>query len=216
MRKRRHKALLALALSVAFVLGGCTGEETKAESRLKEACVSGILKGKEMFEEPESDAFLKLVSEGDFEGMSLVIYYVGPNAMWAYPTSIDELVDISSNELIVQHGIGGIAVANGEELARHAGLLYLLASEELVPLGQDYRMDARVYCVFKDKYNRKIFEVAMWGRPEKSGSGSATFINGVYVEDKDIYYDIFIPFLPEKLARAWEEQKPSSQTQDKE
>ena len=189
MKKRAQRVLLVFVLSVSFMFGGCAKDE--------------------LLSEPEPDEFFRLVSNGAVEDMSLTIYYMQPRILTFIPVDIDSIIASCSDDKFTMYGGGGIVVIEGKDLARHTDLLYVLSNEELKPLERSYYLNARIYYIFKDKSKRTIFEVAMWGYAGDGSASVAILVNGLYVEDIDIYYDIVIPFLPENIASVLEEWKPS-------
>ena len=75
-------------------------------------------------------------------------------------------------------------------------MLEQLANTVLTPAEQEPDGFARIYYEFKTKQNRTIYSVCMW-----SGSGGI-FVNGLVVEEEDIFYDVIMPFLPTDAAEA--------------
>ena len=188
-------ALLAFVLSVSLMLGGCTKEEVTFD--------------------PEPSEFFKMVRDGEIGEISLTIYYMYPTALSLIPIDIESIMATCGAEEFTKYGHGGIIVVEGTELAKYTDLLIALSTEKLIPLEQDYYMNARIYYVFRDKDGRTIFEVVMWGYAKDSDSvkdnKSAVFVDGLYVKEKDIYYDIIIPFIPnESIVSILEDWKPSS------
>ena len=218
MKQRKYcRIALAFVLAVILLLGGCTKEEYAFKGHLKKVFVFDCFFREELFPELAPDEFNKLITNSDIEGMSLTVYYAGLFAIFEWPVDIDGVVRMSGAEEYVKYGLGGIVIIEDLELMNYIGLLRLLSSEDAVSLGQDYRIDARIYYVFKDKYRRTIFEVALWGNFRDSDGNymRAIFVNGVYTEEKDMYYDIVIPFLPDNYADALERWKPSSAAKGK-
>jgi len=189
MKQRKHRVLLAFVLSVSLMFCGCAKEDVTFE--------------------PEPSEFFKMVRDGEIEDLSLTIYFVRPWAESFANVSIDELIAWSSTEDAAKYGFGGIIVIEGTELTKYTDLLISLSTEKLIPIELDCYLNARIYYVFRDKDERTVFEVAMWAFVR--GEGNAIFVNGVYVKEKGIYYDIIIPFIPdERIVGRLEEMKPTS------
>ena len=207
MRHKWHRILLPFVLSFILVLGGCTREEYVFDSHVRKAIEFDCFFRKEMLPELAPDEFHRLVSTGSIEDMSLTIYYMKPWILTWAPVGIDDLIGWCGTEAVTKYGEGGIVVIEGTELAELTELLILLSNEEPMSLKQDYRINGRIYYVFKDKYRRTIFEVAMWAysRDNDGKPISALFVNGIFIEQKEIYYDIVIPFLPENVAGSLKE-----------
>ena len=193
MRQRKQRVLLAFVLSFSLILGGCGKERATFE--------------------PEPSEFFKMVRDGEIEDISLTIYYMSLSIWTLIPVDIESIIETCGSEEFIMHGSGGIIVVEGTELAKHTDLLIALSSEVLIPIERDYYINARIYYVFKDKSENTLFEVAMWSYAKGSAGQDriAIFVNGLYVKEKDIYYDIIIPFIPdERIVSRLEEMKPSS------
>ena len=212
MRQRMHRMLLALVLVFVFLLCGFTKEEYAFDGHLTKVFVFDCFFRKGLLPELAPGEFLRLVTNGEIESMSLTIYYMHPPVHTWGPVWIDHLIGWCGSEGAIKSGEGGIVVVEGIELAKYTVLLSLLSKEELVLDDQDNYMNARIYYVFKDKYRRTLLEVALWGydRYGALDHSIAVYTNGIYVEDKDIYYDIIIPFLPDRVSSILERWKPSS------
>jgi len=188
IKQRKHRVLLAFVLSVSLMFGGCGKEEVAFE--------------------PEPSEFFKMIRDGEIEDISLTIYYMHPTALSLIPIDIESIIATCGAEEFTKYGHGGIVVVEGTELAKYSDLLTVLSTEKLIPLEQDYYMNARIYYVFKDKSERTVLEVVMWGYV-RGRTVTAIFVNGLYVENKDIYYDVVTPFLPKEFANAYDKLKPS-------
>jgi len=85
-------------------------------------------------------------------------------------------------------------IIDGSSLEEHCDLFKQICSDILIPVEQKSRIDARFYYVFKTEKNRKIFDVAMWGHD------GSIYVNGLEVQENDIFYKIVMPFLPDYMA----------------
>jgi hypothetical protein len=141
------------------------------------------------------DYFSELIENRKIGEISLTIYYVDPGLLRLLPYDIDFLVKSAITDIIYV-----------DDLGEHIDLFRQLNSDALVPVEDVSRIDAEIYYVFKNKYNRKIFDVAMWG------SGYSIYINGLEVKSDDIFYDIIMPFVPDEIADYLEASKIASAT----
>ena len=128
--------------------------------------------------------FSKLIKYGKIRDLNLTIYYMSPSFFTLMPTSIDDLTKIQSKF---------VTVINVSNLEDHVDLLKQISSDALIPIKNESRIDARFYYVFKNKFNRKIFDVAMWGDDYN------VYVNGFEFKSNDIFYDIVMPFLSEDM-----------------
>lgn len=140
---------------------------------------------KDMRSENVLNNLSKIIEEKDFNGLSLTIYYISPYILTRAPLSVDGLINFDDVTKIV---------VSGSELEKHIDLLKQLSKDDLIPVKNKSRVNARLYYVFETINEGKILNVAMW-----SGNGGV-FINGLEVEWNDIFYDIIMPFLPKEAA----------------
>ena len=159
--------------------------------------------GNDMSPEKAFDQFSKQIENGRVKELTLTIYYINPSVLTPLPWSIDFFVYGSSS---VENPKGKKDDANGaydqkfvidgNQLEEHSDLLKKISSDVLVPTEQKSYVDVRIYYMF-EKNNRKIFDVAMWG-------GDNIFVNGIEVEENEIFYAIIMPFLSKDAAKALE------------
>lgn len=145
-----------------------------------------ICRGNDMRPEKALDNFSKLIEKGNIDDLNLTIYYYGVFKLTLYPQSKDELINETNRTKII---------VSGSDLKKHLNLFNLLRSDALIPVEQESRIDARIYYVFETQKGRRAFDVTMWGSNDYS-----IFVNGVEFKENDIFYDIIIPFLPDKEA----------------
>ena len=138
----------------------------------------------------ELSKYIERINWGEGDELSLTIYYMSPNVL--------TLVPLSKRDLIKREYEIKITVS-GRRLRDHIDLLEQIANAELTPVEQEPYEYVRLYYVFKTKWNRKIFDVCLW-----SGSDDI-YVNGIQVEENDVFYEIVIPFLPEDAAEIFEE-----------
>ena len=137
--------------------------------------------------------FSKIIETGNLDDLTLTIYS-GAFVDTPRPSRIDDLLK-RCNPIVV----------DGNTLKEHINLLNQLSNMNLVP---DWRktscLDARIYYVFETKEHGKILYVAMWGH---GNNYTNILVNGIEVKEKNIFYDIIIPFLREDKAKILEEFK---------
>ena len=114
--------------------------------------------GKKMQPEESLNHFSKLIESENLDGISLTIYFMDLGVFTLHPISVDDL--IAENHT---HKID----VNSDQLKEHSNLLKKIGNTSLISLTQEVNqktyVDARIYYVFKDKKDQKIFDVAMWG-----------------------------------------------------
>jgi len=140
--------------------------------------------GKDMSPEKALNSFSKLLEKENLDDLRLTIYYIDPSILTRAPLSVDGLINNSHvNKVVV----------NSSNLKEHIDLLNQFNLDLLQPVENNTRIDARFYYMFETKKNRKIFDVGMWG------GDNSIFVNGIEVQENDIFYDVVIPFLPEEI-----------------
>ena len=139
--------------------------------------------------------FSKQIEQGNLNDLSFTIYYVSPNIFTLYPWSVDDLVR------------GHPIVIDGTRLEEHIDLLKQMSNAALIPVEHETRINARIYYVFETKKGKKIFDVAMWG------DDNSIYVNGLEVEENNIFYDVLMPFLPEDAAEELQTYLSQGQTE---
>ncbi|MWC31236.1 hypothetical protein [Paenibacillus sp. MMS18-CY102] len=131
----------------------------------------------------------ELIQNENIDDVSLSIYYVNPHILTRYPWSVDHLIKSSSVEKIV---------INGSDLEEHFNSFNQLNNIALMPVKHESRINARLYYVLESKKNGKLFNVSMWG------DDNCIFVNGIEVQENDIFYDFIMPFLPDDAVKELE------------
>ena len=131
--------------------------------------------------------FVKQIEEGNFDDISLTIYYSHIFTPLAI-TSVKDLINHSSTQKFV---------FDGNQLAEHIDLLKTISNVELIPTKNISYTDARIHYVFEKK-GRKIFDVTIGGLYEyEDGAYEAIiFVNGKKFKNDEILDKIMEPFLP--------------------
>lgn len=145
--------------------------------------------GNNMRPEKELKNFTKEIENGNLANLGLTIFYLSPSTLTLYPLSVDDLINSSNVHKVV---------INGSRLDENIELLKQINNDALVPVQQKSRINARIYYVFENNKERKIFDVAMWGETD------SIFVNGCEVKENDIFYDVIMPFLPEDAVKELE------------
>ena len=160
--------------------------------------------------------FAKIVEQGDLSDLSLTIYHTNPHTLGPFaPWSVDSFRSSHHEQKIV---------VSGSELEEYIDLFKQISSDDLVPISpfnkislytdlfkdvigaglfevlyymrNSILIDVRMYYVFECKENGKLFDVVIWGY-------EGIIVNGFEVEDRRVFYEIIIPFLPEDAAERW-------------
>jgi len=141
--------------------------------------------GTDMSAEKALDKFAKIIESGKLDDLSLTIYYVSPTLLTNMPLPADALKG-GKNKIVI----------DGSRLEEHIDLLSQINGDILVPIESGYPLDARLYFIFNNK-NRKIFDVVI-----KGTSDGSMYVNGLEIEQNDIFYYLILPFLPEDVPEA--------------
>lgn len=128
------------------------------------------------------DFYQEMLEEDIPEDLSLSIYYINPSILTRVPLSTDDLIKFPGVKKII---------IESQDLEEHMTLLKKMDSTILHPVKEKSYINARLYYVFEVGSSDKILEVAI---NQLHGS---VFVNGVEVEDNQLFYDIIIPFLTE-------------------
>jgi len=136
------------------------------------------------------------IEQGRVNDITLTIYYALPASSW-FPVSIDSLVNHRPHYKIV---------VDGAQLEEYLDEISRLGYVSLTSVRRRTAIDAGIYYVFKDSYNREILSVAMFGSGgnENVFGGASVFVNGAEVEWNAVFIELILPFLPESRAEIWE------------
>jgi len=139
--------------------------------------------------------FVRQIELGNVNDIKLTIYYALPASGQERVTVKDLIREVHHYKIVVE----------GTELAEYIDTLKQLKDINLVSVKSRTRINAGVYYVFEDRNNRKLLDVAMFGRGGGGdGFGSLSiFVNGNEVEWDDKFIEIMLPFLPESRVEGW-------------
>jgi len=147
---------------------------------------------KSRFSKNPMAALSAIVNQGNVDELTLTIFYMSPAIMTGTPVSVASLMREYDN-------LGGKKIViEGSELKEHIDLFERMSNTEPISVDGEFRIDARIYYVFRSKSGRRVLDIAMWGYQDKA---STIIMNGIGVEENDIYYEIIAPFLIEEEAR---------------
>lgn len=138
--------------------------------------------GKDMRPEKTLGNFSKLVENGELDNLSLTIYYIDPLILTRAPLSVDDLINFSNVRKIVIDDI---------DVEKHIDLFKQITNTNLKPVKNKSRIDARFYYFFETEKQGKILDVAMWG------NNASVFVNGLEVDENDVFFTVVTPFLSE-------------------
>lgn len=160
---------LALCLLLTTILTGCSSPSTHLQKSMKD--------------------YTKML-EGDLpEDLRLTIYYMSTAILTRYPYGIDDLVKFAGSH-------SQTIVVEAEELAAHKELLKKLDASKLQPVQEESYINARLYYVFEVGDSEKLLEVVVTPEFLDKINGYVV-VNGIEVEDNEIFYELIIPFLTE-------------------
>lgn len=128
-------------------------------------------------------AYERMISGDIPEDLRLTIYYISPLIFTRMPLSSEDLVHFP--------GVQKITV-NAEELSSNLAVLQKLKASVLQPVEEEKYIDARIYYVFETGSSNKVLEVV------SRSPRSSVFVNGIEVENNEIFYEIIEPFLTEE------------------
>ena len=162
--------LLLVLLLAAAVLSGCDGSYMHPERALRD--------------------FSRQIEQGNFDNLTLTIYYRDIRSTVRFPFNIEDLVGGGYQYKIF---------VDGNELEEHIDLLRQISADALIPVAHAPYMDAMLYYVFEAN-GRKIFGFV----PNIECDVSSMFINGVEFLWDDVFFDVIRPFLSEDELRLWD------------
>lgn len=116
------------------------------------------------------------------ESLRLTICYIDPLILTRKPMLPEELLRDSTARIIT---------VEAEELEKHRTLLQALTPAELTPVKQKGFLNVRLYYIFETDAG-KLLDVAF------NGIHDCPFVNGIEVEDNDLFYELIDPFLTDE------------------
>ena len=140
-------------------------------------------------------SLLRQIEHGNINDLNLTIYHA-PAISTPFPWSIDNLISAYNDSRVI---------VDGARLEEYIYVINRLNDINLTPVRRRTYIDARLYYVFRDRNNRRVLDVAVWGSGGSGNRGRASaFVNGVEVEWDGIFVEIILPFLPDEAYRVWE------------
>ena len=128
-------------------------------------------------------AYERMINGNIPDDLRLTIYYISPLIFTRMPLSAEDLVNDWDAKIIT---------VSAEELSSNLAVLQKLKASVLQPVEEETYIDARIYYVFETSRSNKVLEVV------SRSLRSSVFVNGVEVENNEIFYEIIEPFLTEE------------------
>lgn len=129
--------------------------------------------------------FSKTLEQETLDGLTLKIYYIGPDVLTQMPLTVSDLVNDNLTQIIV---------VDSESLKENIGSLKRLNTDSLVPVRYKSHLDARMCYIFETDSKGKILEIAFHGLENPTA-----FVNGIEVAYNDVFRDIVEPFVTEEV-----------------
>ena len=134
----------------------------------------------------------ELLEKEDITDITLKIYYMPQNIVTYAPLDIEPFVSICKRGNLNSHEI----IIDGLQLEPYIHHLKEMDELNLSILSDEYFVNCRIYYILESRKNGILLEVV-------PRTDSAMLVNGVYVEDNELFYDFITPFLPEEAAIEW-------------
>ena len=115
------------------------------------------------------------------DDLRLTIYYMDPTTLTLIAVTPERMMSYADKIITVQAG----------ELKKHQDLLQALTPAELTPVKQKGFLNVRLYYIFETDAG-KLLDVAF------NGIHDCPFVNGIEVEDNDLFYELIDPFLTDE------------------
>jgi len=129
-------------------------------------------------------SFSNRIEQGNFNGLTLTIFYRDTRSTFHFPQSVEDYVGHGMYEYRI--------IVDGNELEAHKHLLNKISADNLSPVTQAFPIMVKLYYEFAIN-GRRIFGVV----PLHYFDDSRMLINGVEFDWDDSFFDIIKPFLPE-------------------
>ena len=130
--------------------------------------------------------FSKTLEQGTLDGLTLKIYYIGPDVLTQMVLRVSDLVEGKACSQVI--------VVDSEDLKEHIDSLNRLNINNLVPVRYKSHLHARMCYIFETDNKEKILEVAFGGFENPT-----VFVNGIEVAYNDVFRDIVEPFVTEEV-----------------
>ena len=161
-----------LLLSIfLFTLSACLYSEKTANDELNDAL----------------HEYSQIILEDIPSDLCLTIYYIDSSILTRAPLSAEDLMTFPCVEIIE---------IKSEELVEHIALLRKLDASILQPVQKESYINARLCYVFEVGESEKLLEVVVTPEFLYKINGYVV-VNGIEVEDNEIFYELIMPFLTE-------------------
>ena len=135
------------------------------------------------------DDYSRILAQELPDDLSLKIYYIGPLIATRAPLTVDDLIHFRNvHEIDI----------DSAHLKEHIDLLQQLKADHLVPVKQTSFLDAKLCYIFETDSDGKVLEVAF------GGIANSVFVNGIEVENNDIFLQVLDPFVAEDVMNDFE------------
>jgi len=121
-----------------------------------------------------------LLDVENLNNMTLTIYYLSPLALSNHISAENLMSGTYDNKIVIP----------GSVLEEFADYLKKLTTELLIPIEQEYRLNARLVYVFETKKDGTVLMIA-------SGVSPSIFVNDEEFAQNNVFFDAIRPFMTE-------------------
>lgn len=132
--------------------------------------------------EKELAPYTEMLQNGSISELEMTIYYINPTVFTTVPLGADALKSYRDVHIIT---------VSGEKLSEQIDLLKELSADNLQLTSSKY-LDARFCFEFSNASGDVLLTFAFWGE------GNSVYVNGIAVEENEIFYKLLIPYIPEE------------------
>lgn len=138
--------------------------------------------GKKAQLEKELAPYTEMLQNGSISEIEMTIYYINLAIFTQVPLGADALKSYRDVHIIT---------VSGEKLSEQIDLLKELSADNLRLTSSKY-LDARICCEFSNASGDALLSFAFWG------AGNSVYVNGIAVEENEVFYKLLIPYIPEE------------------
>lgn len=130
------------------------------------------------------------------DNVSLTIYSMNPSTFTNFPLGVNDLIALDNSAVKK-------IVVEAHDFEKHIENFENIKVKDVLPKkGKSTYSDIRLYYVIEGERNGRLLDVAMWGGNGEE-NGTCVFVNGIEVREKNIFYELILPFLPDEEANVW-------------
>ena len=126
--------------------------------------------------------YSEMLQNGKVSELEMTIYYVSPPILTQYPWGVDNVKKSSHTRVVT---------VSGEKLREQIDLLKELSADNLRLTSSEY-LDARFCCEFSNASGEVLLTLV------SGGIGGDVYVNGIAVEENEIFYKLLIPHISEE------------------